>query len=263
MADRATRTTVRHAVRRLDLPIAGVTLAAELHVLGGEDRPLVCFVPGGATDPARVRPVTSPWERQQLGHLARAGCDALTLNFPGVGRSTGELSDNTLRRRRRWLAALLARAGAGRRGPLVLVGCSMGAHVAVLLSREVDVAALALVAPAAYGPGAEDEPFGAPLRAYIRRPGSWRDSPAFAALEAFAGDALLLLPTDDDVIPAGVTAAWVRSARDATIVWLPGASHHVLRSERPVDARAREDVCARISALARAAAEPSPARPVA
>jgi len=250
-----------HAVQRLDVPAGRVSLAVELHTLGAQARPLVCFVPGGATDPGRTRPITSPWELRQIRHLAGAGCDALTLNFPGIGHSRGELADNTLRRRGGWVAAAIAAADARiRRGPLVLVGCSMGAHVAALLSDELPVSALALVAPAAYGADAADEPFGPALRACIRRPGSWRDSPAFAAVRRFEGDVLLLLPERDAVIPAGVTEGYARAAGDSAVtVSLREASHHMLRSGRAIDRRAREEVCRRVAWLAsRVSGPPEP-----
>ena len=241
-----------HQVRRLALRCDGATLAAELHTLGGSGtRTLVCFIPGGTTDPSRSRPITSPWEHQQLGALAAAGCDGLTLNFPGVGQSAGNLADNTLERRGRWIEAALAAAAApSGTTPVVLVGCSMGAHVAALLTTTLPIRALALVAPAAYGAAAVDEPFGPRFAAAIRRAGSWCDSPAFGALRRFSGPVLLLLPADDAVIPRPVTAAILGAAGDADVVWLRGAAHRVLSSPAPADRRAREEICGRIARLA-------------
>lgn len=243
---------VGHDVQRLSVACGPVTLAAELHTLGPPGRPLVCFVPGGTIDPRRERPITSAWEREQLSALAGADCDGLTMNFPGVGSSGGELADNTLRRRRRWIEQLLEtavpRAG---RGPLVLVGCSMGAHVAALLAETLDVRALALVAPAAYGADAEDAPFGPSLSASIRRPGAWRESPAFAAIRRYRGPVLLLLPEHDEVIPPGVASAYAQAAGPrAQVVSLPAATHRMLSSSRPPDVAARSEICRRIAQLA-------------
>jgi len=182
--------------------------------------------------------------------LARIGCDGLTLNFPGVGQSPGDLADNTLERRGDWIEAVL-RAAVPDPGPLILVGCSMGAHVAALLTRRLAISGLALVAPAAYGREAGDKPFGARFAAEIRRPGSWHDSPAFAALRDYPGPVLLLLPELDEVIPPPLTGRYqVAAGPRGDIVWLLGASHRMLSSDRPEDARAREVTCHQIAQLA-------------
>lgn len=249
---------LRHEVHRYAVA-CGPVLAVELHRVGGSGRTLVCFVPGGTTDPQRKRPVTSAWEHQQLRELELLGCDGLTLNFAGVGRSSGELIDNTLARRGRWIGEVLeAVAPRGWRGPLVLVGCSMGAHVAALLARQVSACALVLVAPAAYGPAAQELPFSPQFRDVIRRPLSWRCSPAFAAVSRFPGEVLLLLPERDAVIPAEVTRLYQVAAGATASVWLPGASHRMLSSSRPEDHRARGLVCAQIAGVASRAQQSRP-----
>lgn len=255
-----------HDVEPLAVCCGDVTIAVELHRLGGSGRALVCFIPGGTTDPSRTRPITSPWERQQLRALALIGCDGLTLNFPGVGQSSGNLADNTLERRGEWIEAVLhAAAASQRRGPLILVGCSMGAHVAALLTRRMAISGLALVAPAAYGSNAVDKHFGASFAAEIRRAGSWHSSPAFAALTHYAGPVLLLLPERDGVIPRLVTASYEAAAGPGSdIVWLRGATHQMLSSDRPEDHRARDVTCdhvAQLATRARAHAETLPQLP--
>jgi pimeloyl-ACP methyl ester carboxylesterase len=249
----------RHRVESLRVACGSLSLAAEHHGLGGERRTLVCFVPGGAIDPARERPVTSAWEGQQLSALAAAGCDGLTLNFPAIGSSSGALSDNTLARRGVWVAEILeAAVPRGERGQLVLVGTSMGAHVAAVCAARLGAARLVLVAPAAYGAAAVDAPFGRALRRVIRAPESWGDSPAFAAVRDFEGPLLMLLPELDAVIPAGVTRCYRAADGDARAIGLEGAGHRMLSGERPADRRARAVVCREI---ARFAAGPRPPPP--
>lgn len=240
-----------HHVQRLDVPMAGCRVASELHLLAGANLPLVCFIPGGAIDPRRGRPITSRWETQQLAALAAVPSNGLTFNFPGVGHSDGELADNTLNQRTRWVRTVLHDATAkGATGPLVLVGCSMGAHTAAILTDALPVAALVLVAPAAYGRHTLDAPFGPAFTAAIRAPGSWRDSPAFAAAARYQGRRLLLLPEHDDVIPTGVTSAYTRAITPpGHRLQLPGASHHMLSSDRPEDHLARHTVCQTIAGL--------------
>ncbi|WP_338060574.1 alpha/beta fold hydrolase [Streptomyces seoulensis] len=135
---------------------------------------------------------------------------ALAFDFSGHGRSTGRLSELSLRRRFEQAVAVIdAHAGAG---PLLLVGFSMsGQTVADLLpyyGRRV--ASVGLCAPGVFAAAAWGEPFGDGTGAFtniLRTPGSWQDSPALPALRDFEGRAVLVTPGTDTVIPAEVTKA--------------------------------------------------------
>jgi len=94
----------------------------------------------------------------KAGALARwaaekgAGC--LRLDYSGHGRSEGRFEDGTLTR---WLEEARALVEAQTQGPVVLVGSSMGGHIALLLLRQLmaeapeeaqRIAGLVLIAPA-------------------------------------------------------------------------------------------------------------------
>lgn len=171
-----------------------------------------------------------------LEEFAAHGCHALAFDFSGHGESTGLLRELSLRRRFEQAVSVIdARAGAA--GPLVLVGFSMsGQTVADLVGHYGDrVAALGLCAPAVYAAQAWDVPFGAGdgrFSEIIRRPGSWRESPALDVLRGYEGRAVLAVPRTDEVIPPAVTDAVSEAlARRAQFThWeLPDAEHRLGR----------------------------------
>ncbi|MEV6421240.1 alpha/beta fold hydrolase [Streptomyces sp. NPDC051662] len=162
------------------------------------------------------------------------GCRGIAFDFSGHGESTGKLGELSLRRRYEQAVAVID-AYAGADGPLVLVGFSMsGQTVADLVRHYGDrVAALGLCAPAVYTAEAWDVPFGdgnGRFSGIIRRPDSWRESPALQVLRAYEGRAVLAVPGTDTVIPAAVTEA-VQDALAARAQYtrfdLPDAQHQL------------------------------------
>ncbi|RZU37804.1 hypothetical protein EV284_2988 [Streptomyces sp. BK022] len=145
-----------------------------------------------------------------LSAFAERGRHALAFDFSGHGRSTGHLSELSLRRRFEQAVAVIdAHVGAG---PLVLVGFSMSGQTVADLVRHYGhrVASVGLCAPGVFAAAAWDEPFGdgtGPFTKILRTPDSWRNSPALPALRAFEGRAVLVTPGTDTVIPPEVTRA--------------------------------------------------------
>ena len=112
----------------------------------------------------------------------------------------------------------------------ILIGSSMGAHVAARLAKEVEAQSLVLFCPAAYSAEAEDVPFGNGFTEIIRRPNSFRDSPAFADLREFRGDFLIIIGDCDEIIPKGVLEAYFENASEArsrTLTKIKGAPHAI------------------------------------
>ena len=244
-----------HTVREMRVDVGIGVIVADLHTLApANDGPLAVFIPGGGLDPDRTRPTTALWERAQLAALATAGVEGLTFNFPGIGRSLGRIADNTLNRRGEWVNTLVTatRTIIGER-PLILVGCSMGGHVAATIAPGLVAARCVLVAPAAYGAHAVDEPFGPRFSAALRRPSAWADSPAFAAAAAWREKSSLIIPDRDETIPLPVTQAYERSIRDGgTTLVLRGASHGFLRGDTPEDEIARGKLRSHLACVSQA-----------
>lgn len=189
-----TRFTYAHDGERL----SGVT--------GGDpDAPATAVVLHGAGngDKERLLPL--------LGEFVARGCRGLAFDFSGHGESTGELRELSLRRRFEQAVAVIdAQVAVG--GAMILVGFSMSGQTVADLAAHYGgrVAALGLCAPAVYAAEAWDVPFGTgdgPFSTLIRRPDSWRESPALDALRAYEGRAVLAVPGTDAVIPSAVTAA--------------------------------------------------------
>ncbi|KQW11149.1 alpha/beta fold hydrolase [Streptomyces sp. Root369] len=146
-----------------------------------------------------------------LDEFVAHGCRALAFDFSGHGESSGELGELSLRRRFGQAVAMID-AHAPADGPLVLVGFSMSGQTVADLAVHYGerVAALGLCAPAVYAAEAWDVPFGhgdGRFSEIIRRPDSWRRSPALEALRAYEGRAVLAVPGTDAVIPPEVTEA--------------------------------------------------------
>jgi pimeloyl-ACP methyl ester carboxylesterase/aminoglycoside phosphotransferase (APT) family kinase protein len=223
------------------------------HTVGGER---LSGLSGGAGpgEPARATAVllhgagSGSKERllPLLSEFAAHGCHALAFDFSGHGDSTGLLSELSLRRRFEQAVSVID-AHARVDGPLVLVGFSMSGHTVADLVRHYGdrVAALGLCAPAVYAAQAWDVPFGAGdgrFSEIIRRPGSWRESPALDVLRGYEGRAVLAVPGTDEVIPLAVTDAVSEAlARRAQFThWeLPEAEHRLGRwfRDHPGDVR--------------------------
>jgi hypothetical protein len=146
------------------------------------------------------------------------------FDFSGNGDSTGRMDRATLRIRAAEGRAVAERLAGG--APRGLIGTSMGAHVAAVLSPVLRPRNLVLFCPAAYPEEATDRPFDERLA----RPGPYADSPAFRALRDFEGDLLVVAAGMDAVIPREVPELYVESApsaRSRRLVWLDDCEHLV------------------------------------
>lgn len=174
-----------------------------------------------------------------MGALAAQGWPGAGFDFVGHGDTGGALEGSSLDHRiaqARAVAQALPLAA-----PRVLVASSMGGHIACRLIGPLRPRALVLFCPAAYEAAAESQPFGPAFQRTIRATTDFENSPAFAALARFDGRLLLVLGSEDAVIPPAVTAAYRRRARGAErveVIVLEGAGHllHRWLAERPAEA---------------------------
>jgi pimeloyl-ACP methyl ester carboxylesterase len=177
--------------------------------------------------------------RYLLDPLAAAGHAALTFDFSGNGESTGVYLQGSLRQRYQEALAVGGRLDADR-SP-VLIGTSMGAHLAAWAVPVLRPRALIFFCPAAYPAAATDvrftgylanTPGGSPQDAALVRPGYSADSPAFAGIAEFTGDLLVIAGRRDEVVPAEVVEGYLRHARRARsheLIWLADCGHLVHR----------------------------------
>ncbi|MBA3774509.1 MAG: alpha/beta hydrolase [Ramlibacter sp.] len=164
--------------------------------------------------------------RYVLDDLAAHGHGALCFEFSGNGDSTGMLEQSCLRRRCDEALAAAAQLDAGRRP--VLIGTSMGAHLAASIVPALRPAGLVLFCPAAYPAHATDMPFDA----HLPRPGRHADSPAYAGLSDFEGDLLIIGARNDSVVPGETLEGYLDNApraRSHRLIWLEGCDHFIHR----------------------------------
>jgi pimeloyl-ACP methyl ester carboxylesterase len=164
--------------------------------------------------------------RYLLDDLTRHGHGSCCFEFSGNGDSTGVLTESSLRRRR--AEALAAARALDPARPPVVIGTSMGAHLAAWLVPELRPRGLVLFCPAAYPAHATDQRFDAGFA----RPGNHPDAPAFAGIRDFRGDLLIVAAREDRVVPADVVDGYLDNAVDARsreVIWLDGCDHFVHR----------------------------------
>ncbi|MEU5510774.1 alpha/beta hydrolase [Streptomyces fungicidicus] len=182
--------------------------------------------------------------RYLLDDLAAQGHSSLTFEYSGNGESTGVLEASTLRLRREETLA----AGAQLSGDVrpVVMGTSMGAHLAACTVAQLRPRALVLFCPAAYPEDAADTPFGNGLA----RPGDYADSPAFAGIREFDGDLLVVGARHDEVVPARVIDAYLahaEKARSKRLIWLD--THHFVQRWLPEQEGPKEQVLQAVRAI--------------
>ncbi|MHB8243569.1 MAG: alpha/beta fold hydrolase [Solirubrobacteraceae bacterium] len=216
--------------KRYTVVTTGGSIAMELH--RNVDVPavaLVVLVPGAPRDPSVTHTVTSAWESGLVHEVRRSDVAFATFNYLGVGASTGQIREGSIQSRRSQVSAIIRFVrGITQTRCLVLVGFSMGGHLVATLARSCNAAGVALIVPAAYGPRAEIVNFGPRLTTELRRPRSWRNSPAFAEYRLFSGRKLLIAPQHDEIIPPEVTATYLQYT-DKAFVWRPaGVGHRFL-----------------------------------
>ncbi len=133
---------------------------------------------------------------------------------------------------------------------LTVVGFSMGGFTAIELAHNLPdrVASLVLVAPAAYGDHTRRAAFGPDFRALISAPASWHEASCFGKLQALRLPTILAIPSDDKVIPRGITERYeavVRSLPLGQVCVFPRAAHGVdlwLRTDTAAAAEFAHDI---------------------
>lgn len=165
-----------------------------------------------------------------LDYLAMHGVSSACFDFSGNGDSTGRLEESTLNLRKEEASAAAKFLGRPE-GSLAVIGTSMGAYLAALLSPVLRPRSLILVCPVAY----PEEAMGLKLtedfpKLARRRPRAYAESPAFEAIRDFDGRLLIIAAGHDEVASAEVINLYVssaRSARSKKVIRLEESGHKV------------------------------------
>ena len=177
---------------------------------------------GGAANSGRTRYLSEA--------LRSIGVSTLAFDHVGHGETGGELEGSTLIERR-LDAECVCRDVLGRR-PDVIIGSSMGGHLALTLAGAWSPSAIILFCPAVYAAEAESVSFGPAFRAVLHQPESWRSSQALESISDYRGRLMVICGTNDDVIPREVIDAIDTAAAAAMskrVLWLEGYGHPLHR----------------------------------
>jgi uncharacterized protein len=144
-------------------------------------------------------------------HLARMGWGTVRFDFSGHGDSSGTMNASSITKRIRE-ASLIATYLDGASSP-VLIGTSMGGHVAARLSETLRPSHLILFCPAAYGQSTEDIAFGPTFTEAIRQSESYFDSLAYRSLAQYGGRLTIIIGANDEIIPGEVIDRYMAAAQ--------------------------------------------------
>jgi pimeloyl-ACP methyl ester carboxylesterase len=216
--------------KEIDFEVGDEHLRGTFDLAESDEKPIVLSLHGaGPSNRARAGYITE--------RLCKSGVSSFRFDFSGHGDSSGTMAESSLAKRLTQARAA-ARFLDPNRKP-ILIGTSMGAHLAARLATEVEARSLILFCPAAYAAEAENVSFGSGFTELIRTPNSFRDSLAFAGVREFHGDCLIIIGDSDEIIPRPVLDAYYENAstaRSRTLTKIKGAPHaiHAWIDKEPV-----------------------------
>jgi len=155
---------------------------------------------------------------------------SFSFDFRGVGESKGVYEESTLNKR--LTDAVSAYDFFNQHvDSIVVVGTSMGAHVAVMLSVRRQTSGLILLYGAAYAKEADDKPFNKELTKILRKKDSWKSSSVFPILKQTLQPVLVTYGKSDTVVPKEIQQAYKEVLKPTdTFIELPHASHIILNA---------------------------------
>lgn len=220
----------------------GLELVGNLVIPNQEKAAGVLFLHGGG-----VGSKDRYQELQDLLYLQ--GYPSLAFDFRGVGESQGIFEESTLEKR---LADAIAAYDLFTKHvkKIVVVGTSMGAHIAVRLTQERNVSGLILLYGAAYSQMAEDKPFTQELTQVLRKKDSWKSSLVFPILQDYPSPVLVMYGKKDTVIPKVVQQAYKQALKQSdTFIELSHAGHIILKAETENEEEDKREVFKEINML--------------
>ncbi|HEV7239248.1 MAG TPA: alpha/beta family hydrolase [Thermoanaerobaculia bacterium] len=186
----------------LRFSVGSETLAATRILASSGEPPSIVSFHGTGTTAHRGR------IRYVLDFLAERGVSSACFDFSGHGESSGpfEAANLGVRIREAFQAATLLCPPS----PRGIIGTSMGARLAAVLSPQLHPRTLILFCPAAYSC-------------------DQAESPAFAGLRQFEGKLLIIAGRKDEVSGAETVERYAASApaADSKVIWLEQCGHAI------------------------------------
>lgn len=173
--------------------------------------------------------------------LTNNGIHSFAFNHSGILPSEGDTNNTTLELRleeaRTALATFLGLSKSKSQN-VVIMGVSMGGHIAVQLATETKSHGLILCEPGSFAESAEDKPFG-PLFSYeLRQEQDWGTvkTRSFGCIKNYTGNLLIVDAENDTVVPKPIPARYFSDAlqaRTREIYTLKDATHFYFRTNDP------------------------------
>lgn len=222
------------AYQDLEFQSHGLVLKGRCFSADEPGRPGLLFVPGAMPAPYADSDEFNEWREE----LCDQGINSFVYDGPGFGVSEVDQEGNSLAKR-----ILDAKAAyktfltVSQSDPqrLAVIGSSMAGHiVARLIESQPNIRCVILDRAAAYSEEAESKVFGPDFSAAIRKPGSWRDSPAFPIFQNFHGRVLIIYGDQEEVVPVEVQRAFIDAVGErGQVLSISGGSHFFLRDDTP------------------------------
>ncbi len=195
----------------------------------------IIFLPGGGKTIGNER--FKNWQDKLIDEEVVS----VSLDFSGVGLSSGDLTKQTLEKRikeaecvTRWIVDKYPNI------PITVLGVSMGGYVALGLVEKLENVfnKVILQVPAAYSRKAHNLNFDDNFTKELRTLNSWNDSYSFYWWKNFKGKKLLIANERDEVIPYDIIERYRRIGEDGSnfsLATILGASHNVFGDKRLSD----------------------------
>jgi len=171
----------------------------------------------GQSNKERLVPIA--WE------LAKIGISSIWFDFSGHGLSTSNTRNSI---KKRIYEADCAIQFLDQQKPMILCGFSMSGQVVLnLLSKYTNISHIILFAPALYHVDALDIEFGPEFTTLLREHESWKNNNSQSILEHFTGKILIVVGSEDVVIPKDIPNIIRDHSKNAsevtihTIEWAP------------------------------------------
>lgn len=164
--------------------------------------------------------------RYILDYLAEHGYASMCFDYSGNGDSTGLLEESCLRLR--WQETLSAADQLSKEKSPILIGTSMGGHLAAWVTPVLRPQSLILFCPSTYSKSAIDLKFDK----NFERPSNYADSLAYSGIREFNGDLLIIAAKNDQVVHSKVIEGYLANAQQARskkIFWLDDCDHYIHR----------------------------------
>lgn len=151
------------------------------------------------------------------------------FDFIGHGETARDVSASSLESRVKQTLAVVKSQKLLQ--PFSVVASSMSGHIAIQLTKFLDIENIILLAPAIYASRAYAVSFGSKFSEIIRVPHSWRDSDIWEILKDYTGNLLIFVAGEDQIIPNEVIERIYNSAASASlkeIITFKEATHPLL-----------------------------------